>query len=168
MVDRARLRRLLEVLEHDVAPLTAAGVRRGNKLFGAAILRHDDLSLVVAETNNEVENPLWHGEIHAIKRFYEMPAERRPAPADCYFLCSHEPCSLSAWSYRSFSPNPITGTRSALKVSVAAAAHAPVAHRQLQEPESAAQHELETPRPRVEALLRATDDDRDGVTRLVS
>ena len=88
------LDRLLDVIEHDIAPLTATGVAAGNKLFGAAILRRTDLSVVVAETNNEIENPLWHGEIHAIKRFYELPAERRPSPAECWFLATHEPCSL--------------------------------------------------------------------------
>jgi tRNA(Arg) A34 adenosine deaminase TadA len=88
------LDRLLDVIEFDIAPLTWAGVERGNKLFGAAILRKSDLSLVVAETNNEIENPLWHGEIHAIKRFYEIPAEQRPDPGACLFLATHEPCSL--------------------------------------------------------------------------
>ena len=62
--------RLLDVIERDVLPLTERGVEEGNKLFGAAILR-DDLSLVVAETNNESENPLWHGEMHALKRLHE-------------------------------------------------------------------------------------------------
>jgi tRNA(Arg) A34 adenosine deaminase TadA len=69
-------------------------VAGGNKLFGAAILRKSDLSLVIAETNNETENPLWHGEMHAIKRFYELPPDERPAPGDCIFLATHEPCSL--------------------------------------------------------------------------
>ena len=69
-------------------------VARGNKLFGAAILRKSDLSVVIAETNNETENPLWHGEMHAIKRFYELPADQRPATKDCIFLATHEPCSL--------------------------------------------------------------------------
>ncbi|WP_221584817.1 nucleoside deaminase [Microbacterium sp. G2-8] len=91
-LDLATRSRLLDVIEQDVVPLTRAGVRRGNKLFGAAILRASDLSLVVAETNNEIENPLWHGEIHAIKRFHELP--ERPDPADCLFLATHEPCSL--------------------------------------------------------------------------
>ena len=86
--------RLVEVIENDIVPLTRAGVAAGNKIFGAAVLRKDDLSLVVAETNNETDNPLWHGEIHAIKRFYERPAEERPVPADCLFLATHEPCSL--------------------------------------------------------------------------
>jgi len=86
--------RLLDVIEHDIVPLTRRGVGGGNKLFGAAILRKSDLSLVVAETNNETENPIWHGEMHAIRRFYEIPAAERPAPADCLFLATHEPCSL--------------------------------------------------------------------------
>ena len=86
--------RLLDVTEHDLLPLTRRGVGGGNKLFGAAILRKSDLSLVVAETNNETENPIWHGEMHAIRRFYEIPAAERPAPRDCLFLATHEPCSL--------------------------------------------------------------------------
>lgn len=94
METAALIARLLDVIEQDIAPRTAAGVARGNKLFGAAILRKSDLSVVVAETNNEIENPLWHGEMHALKRFFELPADSRPATADCLFLSTHEPCSL--------------------------------------------------------------------------
>jgi tRNA(Arg) A34 adenosine deaminase TadA len=86
--------RLLDVIEFDIAAKTQRGVADGNKLFGAAILRKSDLTVVVAETNNETENPLWHGEMHAIKRFYELPADQRPATSDCIFLATHEPCSL--------------------------------------------------------------------------
>ncbi|MFP9138402.1 nucleoside deaminase [Devosia sp. XGJD_8] len=86
--------RLLDVIERDIAPVTRNGVARGNKLFGAAILRKSDLSVVVAETNNEIENPLWHGEMHAIKRFFELPADQRPDVKNCLFLATHEPCSL--------------------------------------------------------------------------
>lgn len=92
--EAARLDRLLAVIERDILPLTEAGVAAGNKLFGAAILRKADLSLVIAETNNETESPLWHGEMHALKRFYELPRELRPATRDCLFLSTHEPCSL--------------------------------------------------------------------------
>ena len=49
---------------------------------------------MLAETNNEIENPLWHGEVHALKRFYEMPKTERPDTRDCIFLATHEPCSL--------------------------------------------------------------------------
>lgn len=65
--------RLLDVIEKDIAPITAQEVKKGNKLFGAAILKKDDLSVVIAESNNEMENPLWHGEVHALKRYWEMP-----------------------------------------------------------------------------------------------
>ena len=88
------LTRLLDVIEFDIAPLTRREIARGNKLFGAAILRKSDLSLVIAETNNEVENPLWHGEMHAIKKLYERDRASLPAPKDCIFLATHEPCSL--------------------------------------------------------------------------
>ncbi len=86
--------RLISVIEADIIAKTTQGVASGNKIFGAAILRKSDLSLVIAETNNEIENPLWHGEMHALKRFYEIPASQRPLTRDCIFLSSHEPCSL--------------------------------------------------------------------------
>ena len=40
--------RLLEVIENDIVPVTRSGVASGNKIFGAAILRRSDLSVVVA------------------------------------------------------------------------------------------------------------------------
>jgi len=90
----ALINRLLDVIENDIAPMTRREVARGNKIFGAAILRKSDLSLVIAETNNEVDNPLWHGEMHAIKKLYERDRSTLPAPKDCIFLATHEPCSL--------------------------------------------------------------------------
>ena len=84
--------RLLDVIEHDILPLTSRGVALGNKVFGAAILRKSDLSLVVAETNNELENPLWHGEVHTLKRFYELGD--KPDTKDLIFLSTHEPCTM--------------------------------------------------------------------------
>jgi tRNA(Arg) A34 adenosine deaminase TadA len=86
--------RLLDVIENDIVPLTRDGVEIGNKVFGAAILRKSDLSLVVAGTNFETENPLWHGEMSTLKSFYEMPEDARPVTTDCVFLTTHEPCSL--------------------------------------------------------------------------
>ena len=94
MTDISLIDRLLDVIEHDIVPKTAEGVAHGNKLFGAAIIRKDDRSLVLAETNNEIENPLWHGEVHCLKRFYEMPRAERVDTRDAIFLATHEPCSL--------------------------------------------------------------------------
>ena len=86
--------RFLDVIEHDIVPLTRAGVARGDKVFGGAILRKPDLSLVVAGTNRETENPLWHGEVATLNAFFELPARGRPAAEECLFLSTHEPCSL--------------------------------------------------------------------------
>ena len=92
MPDKTIAARLLSVIENDILPLTEHGVSLGNKVFGAAILRKTDLSLVVAETNNELENPLWHGEVHTLKRFYELG--EKPATRDLIFLSTHEPCTM--------------------------------------------------------------------------
>ena len=92
MTDISLIDRLLDVIEQDIVPKTAEGVAQGNKLFGAAILRKSDRSLVIAETNNETENPLWHGEVHTLKRFYELGDT--PATKDLIFLSTHEPCTM--------------------------------------------------------------------------
>jgi len=94
MADASLIDRLFDVIENDIVPLTEVGIAKGNKLFGAAILNKSDHSLVIAETNNEIENPLWHGEVHCLKRFYEMPKVERVATRDCIFVATHEPCSL--------------------------------------------------------------------------
>ena len=88
------LERFLDVLLDDVAPLTRAGVGSGNKLFGAAIVRKSDLALVIAATNAETENPLWHGEVTCLNAYWALDVTKRPPPKDCYFLSTHEPCSL--------------------------------------------------------------------------
>ena len=91
--DRARLfSRILETIEFEIVPLTTRGVAAGNKIFGAALLRKSDLSLVLADTNNETANPLWHGEIQCLKSFFEL--EDRPGTDELIFLSTHEPCSL--------------------------------------------------------------------------
>jgi tRNA(Arg) A34 adenosine deaminase TadA len=86
--------RFLQVIEEEIVPRTRAGVAAGNKLFGAAILRKDDLSLVVADINRETENPLFHGEVSTLNSYYRLPAASRPPTSDCLFLSTHEPCPL--------------------------------------------------------------------------
>ncbi len=86
--------RFLEVIENDIVPLTRAGVQRGDKVFGAAVLSKAGGALVVAGTNEETQCPLWHGEVVAIRRFHELPSAERPKPRECLFLSTHEPCSL--------------------------------------------------------------------------
>jgi len=60
---------LLDVIDHDILPMTEGGVAVGNKVFGAALLRKTDLSVVIAGTNAETDNPLLHGEVSTLNRF---------------------------------------------------------------------------------------------------
>ena len=100
MSDEKLFNRLLDVIENDIVPLTAKGVEAGSRVFGAAVLRKKDLSLVLAETNHAAVSPLWHGEVYTIKLFFEL--RQHPNPSDCIFLASHQPCcmctSALAWS----------------------------------------------------------------------
>jgi tRNA(Arg) A34 adenosine deaminase TadA len=84
--------RLLDVIDGDILPLTQRAVAAGNKVFGAAILRKSDLSLVIAGTNDETDNPLLHGEINTLNQFYDLAA--RASTAELVFLTTHEPCTL--------------------------------------------------------------------------
>ncbi|NRP69487.1 Guanine deaminase [Ensifer psoraleae] len=95
---------LLTTMERGIIPTTEAGVAAGNKVFGAALIKKSDFSVVLVETNNETENPLWHGEVHTLKRFYEMAESDRPDSGDLIFLSTHEPCSmcLSAITWAGF------------------------------------------------------------------
>jgi tRNA(Arg) A34 adenosine deaminase TadA len=102
--DELLVDRLLDTLELDIVPRTRDGVERGNKVFGAAILAKVDLELVVAATNRETENPLWHGEVSCLNEYWALPHADRPDPLDCVFLSTHEPCSmcLSAITWSGF------------------------------------------------------------------
>lgn len=91
-MDQTTIETLLDVIEQRIIPKTTEAVKHGNKLFGAAILRKSDLSIVVASTNIETKNPLYHGEVTAINDFYAL--EPHPKPSECIFLATHEPCSL--------------------------------------------------------------------------
>ena len=86
--------RILDIILDDLIPLTEISINEGNKIFGAAILKKEDFSLVIAGSNNEFDNPMWLGETHTLKKFYEIDKNSRPIEKDCIFLSSHEPCSL--------------------------------------------------------------------------
>jgi len=94
--------RLLDVLDDDILSLTERGVDGGNKVFGAAILRKSDLSVVLAGTNDETSNPLWHGEVNTLRLFYELADH--PPTTELVFLSTHEPCTmcLSAITWAGF------------------------------------------------------------------
>ena len=93
----SELRRLLTVIEEDILPVTREGVARGNKVFGAAVLsERPELCTVVADTNNELECPLFHGEVYVLQKWAaQTPAEQRGASAArAVFLSTHEPCCM--------------------------------------------------------------------------
>ena len=85
---------LLDIIIDKIIPKTKISVNKGNKIFGAAILKREDLSLVCLGTNNETVNPLYHGEISTLINFYKIPQNIRPKENKCIFLSTHEPCSL--------------------------------------------------------------------------
>ena len=82
---------LLDIFIDKLIPQTKIAVQKGNKIFGAFIIKKSDLSLVISGTNNEINNPLYHGEISALFNFFKS---KKLNPKDYYFISSHEPCSL--------------------------------------------------------------------------
>ena len=56
---------ILKIL-NEIIPATKISISKGNKIFGAAILNKNDLSTVIVGANNEIMNPLYHGEISTI------------------------------------------------------------------------------------------------------
>ena len=82
---------LLDIFIYTLIPQTKIAVQKGNKIFGAFIIKKSDLSLVITGTNNEINNPLYHGEISALFNFFKS---KKLNPKDYYFISSHEPCSL--------------------------------------------------------------------------
>ena len=90
-----QIAKMLDVMETQILPVTEAGVAKGNKVFGAAVL-DPDLNLVLAGTNSETECPLFHGEVKVIYEWSKItPASTRGAAAQSsVFLATHEPCCM--------------------------------------------------------------------------
>lgn len=82
---------ILDIFINNLIPDTKKAVSKGNKIFGAFIINKKDLNLIITGTNNEIENPLYHGEISTIINFFKL---RNLNPKDYFFISSHEPCSL--------------------------------------------------------------------------
>ena len=83
--------KILDIFLTNLIPETKISVSKGNKIFGAFVLNKIDLSLVVTGVNNEIENPIYHGEISTIINFFKL---RNLNPKDYLFISSHEPCYL--------------------------------------------------------------------------
>ena len=82
---------LLDIFIDTLIPETEIAVQKGNKIFGAFIIKKSDLSIVITGTNNEITNPLYTGKISTIFNFFKI---KNLNPKDYYFITSHEPCSL--------------------------------------------------------------------------
>ena len=82
---------LLDIFIDTLIPETEIAVQKGNKIFGAFIIKKSDLSIVITGTNNEITNPLYHGEISTLFNFFKI---KNLNPKEYYFITSHEPCSL--------------------------------------------------------------------------
>ena len=84
--------RLLDLILNEIIPLTYKNVAKGNKIFGGGIISKVDLSTICIGLNNEIKNPLLHGEISTINNFFEK--NKKIDPKECIFVSTHEPCSL--------------------------------------------------------------------------
>ena len=84
---------LLKILD-EIIPATRKSIIKGNKIFGAAIINKINYETVTIGTNNEIANPLYHGEISAINNYFASKNSKNIKTSDCIFLSTHEPCSL--------------------------------------------------------------------------
>lgn len=100
MITLTKIENILKAIKDDLLPLTKKGVEEGNHVFGGLVLDAGSLKTIVAGTNNRQVNPIFHGEIDTILRFFSMKGH--PAPSECIFVASHDPCSMCisaiAWS----------------------------------------------------------------------
>jgi len=82
---------ILDIFLNNLIPDTKISVSKGNKIFGSFVIKKNNLNLIVTGTNNEMENPLFHGEISTIINFFKLTNLN---PKEYLFISSHEPCSL--------------------------------------------------------------------------
>ncbi|KAI0419489.1 cytidine deaminase-like protein [Xylaria grammica] len=91
---------ILKVADERIIPMTRECFAKGGAPFGAAVLNDDsNLEPVAVAVNAWQECPIYHGETNCIRKYSEIPPERRPRPERCVFFATHEPCSLCLSSF---------------------------------------------------------------------
>lgn len=97
-----KIRAILDAIREELLPLTEKMVARGNHVFGGLVLDKNSLRVITAGSNDRIENPIYHGEIDTIRRFFADV--NHPDPAECIFVASHDPCPMciSAISWAGF------------------------------------------------------------------
>ena len=95
-----KIESILRAIKDDLIPLTKKGIEEGNHVFGGLVLDANTFNTIVAGTNDRQKNPIFHGEIDTILRFFSI--KDHPDPSNCIFVASHDPCSMCisaiAWS----------------------------------------------------------------------
>ena len=93
--------KILDIILDELIPLTKISIYEGNKIFGGFIVKKSDLSLICVGTNQEIKNPLFHGEISTLFNLFE---KKNYNIKDYYFISTHQPCSmcLSAITWAGF------------------------------------------------------------------
>lgn len=94
----AQLERMLDVCEFEIFPKTEKSVHvEKNKAYGAAVLKKDFGETIVAETNHEMDCPIYHGEVCAILEMAKIiPAEeRKNVASEAVFVSTHQPSCMA-------------------------------------------------------------------------
>ena len=76
---------LISKILNEIIPASRISILKGNKIFGAAILKKKIYQLVVIGTNNEVVNPLYHGEISTIYEYFNLGLNKKIIPLNVFF-----------------------------------------------------------------------------------
>jgi tRNA(Arg) A34 adenosine deaminase TadA len=92
--DAEKVKMMLEIIRDEILPLAESESARGNDPSGGAILRADTITSVMVGADNRVTNPLFHGDIDAINRFFKLPVH--PPAQELIFLATHDPCPMCA------------------------------------------------------------------------
>ena len=94
----ALIESLLKVIQDDLVRLAAEAAEQSDAFYSVAILNKTDLSLVACgRDKTKTKDPTATAELNAIQAFFSLAPDTRPPPADCIFLCVHEPSALALY-----------------------------------------------------------------------